>query len=304
MRTYEGEGLGDVYFKMLRDLTENGRKHVINRKGTCLEFPEPTAFTFEKPGYCWMQLPELDSNPFAALEESVSLCRSNVDTIAGAVSALIAQASDTRSLALNIQDNWSRNCVIYSQRGDVLEQTVVINTSDALFELPSAAVRFSHLHAFTTGFFGPQMKMGRFTLIVNGLYYCLDQHKPTLSTVLGSAYDTRKMWSQCVANFDGISPVDFQQGVRTIDEIDRLGAADVSVDGHGYFGHTVPLMLWIYNLLQHRQVDNFELVADKIRSLPQPFRYMVLKFYADVDGPAKEVLSYLNPPAMDQASSA
>lgn len=303
MRTYKGAGLADVYFQMLRELTENGRKHVVNRKGSCLEFPEPTAFTFEKPGYCWMRLPEIASNPFAALAESVSLCRSNIDIIAGAVSALVAQASDTRSLALNIQDNWGRNCVIYAERGDVLEQTVVVNTSDALFELPSAVVRFSHLHAFTTGFFGPRMKMGRFTLIVNGLYYCLDQQKPMLSTVLEGAYDTKKMWSECVANFDSIPPVDFQQGIHTIDEIDHLGAADVVVDGHGYFGYTVPLMLWIHNLLQHQKVDNFELVADKIRSLPQPFRHMVLSFYADTEGPIRNVLSYLIP-AMEQASSA
>src|SRR5437899_4232202 len=68
LKLYSGAGLGDVYYQLIRAITERGRK--INVRGLdCLEFPELVVLEYEAPGYCWMRIPGRKFNPFFALAE-------------------------------------------------------------------------------------------------------------------------------------------------------------------------------------------------------------------------------------------
>lgn len=70
MRIYQGNGLGDFYYKLIRDITKDGREIVI-RGRRCMELPEPVTLIYNKPGYCWMDIPSRKFNPFFALAEVV-----------------------------------------------------------------------------------------------------------------------------------------------------------------------------------------------------------------------------------------
>jgi thymidylate synthase len=76
MRTYVGNGIGDMYFELVRDLTNNGRE-VSVRGQHCLEFTEPVTLVFERPGHCWMNIPGRKWNPFFALAEIVWILTGN-----------------------------------------------------------------------------------------------------------------------------------------------------------------------------------------------------------------------------------
>ncbi len=65
---YSGNGLGDFYFALVRDITENGRK--VNVRGhDCLELPGLVVLEYQRCGYCWMRIPGRKWNPFLALAE-------------------------------------------------------------------------------------------------------------------------------------------------------------------------------------------------------------------------------------------
>jgi thymidylate synthase len=68
MRVYRGNGLGDFYYALLRTITSHGREVVV-RGHRCLELPEPVSLVYEKPGYCWMNIPKRRFNPFFAMAE-------------------------------------------------------------------------------------------------------------------------------------------------------------------------------------------------------------------------------------------
>lgn len=68
MRIYQGNGLGDFYYKLIRDITKHGREIVI-RGRRCMELTEPVTLVYNKPGYCWMNIPGRKFNPFFALAE-------------------------------------------------------------------------------------------------------------------------------------------------------------------------------------------------------------------------------------------
>ena len=82
MRVYEGNGIGDVYFQLIRDLTNSGRGIVV-RERECIEFKEPVTLVYKNPGACWMCIPGRKFNPFFALAEVVWILsgRGDVDWI-------------------------------------------------------------------------------------------------------------------------------------------------------------------------------------------------------------------------------
>jgi thymidylate synthase len=68
MKVYQGKGLGDFYYSLLRDITNHGREVTV-RGHKCLELPEPVALVYTFPGSCWMNIPRRRFNPFFALAE-------------------------------------------------------------------------------------------------------------------------------------------------------------------------------------------------------------------------------------------
>jgi thymidylate synthase len=76
MKVYEGAGLGDMYFRLIRDLVNNGRE-VIVRGQKRLEMREPVTLVYNKPGYCWMNIMGRKFNPFFALAEVVWILTGN-----------------------------------------------------------------------------------------------------------------------------------------------------------------------------------------------------------------------------------
>ena len=68
MRTYEGRGLGEIYYQVLRDLGSGGEEIVV-RGQKCLEFPEPVTLVYTDPGACLMRIPNRKFNPFFAMAE-------------------------------------------------------------------------------------------------------------------------------------------------------------------------------------------------------------------------------------------
>jgi len=76
MKVYTGAGLGDVYYQLLRDITEHGRK-IVTRGKTCLELPEPITLEYTRPGFCWMRIPGRKFNPFFALAEVMWILSGN-----------------------------------------------------------------------------------------------------------------------------------------------------------------------------------------------------------------------------------
>jgi thymidylate synthase len=68
MRVYSGDGIGEIYYDLVRDVTEHGRK--INVRGQdCLELPGLVVLEYHKPGACWMRIPNRKWNVFLALAE-------------------------------------------------------------------------------------------------------------------------------------------------------------------------------------------------------------------------------------------
>lgn len=82
MKVYEGNGIGDMYFQLIRDLTNGGRGIVV-RGQECIEFKEPVTLVYKNPGACWMSIPGRKFNPFFALAEVVWILsgRGDVDWI-------------------------------------------------------------------------------------------------------------------------------------------------------------------------------------------------------------------------------
>lgn len=83
MRVYNGNGLGDVYYQLIRDITNTGRE-VLVREKRCLELKEPVTLVYERPGHCWMNIVGRKFNPFFALAEVAWILTGNgeVDWIA------------------------------------------------------------------------------------------------------------------------------------------------------------------------------------------------------------------------------
>jgi len=68
MKVYSGNGLGDFYYEIIRDITNTGRE-VIVRGETRLEMRGPVVLEYTQPGACWMRIPGRKFNPFFALAE-------------------------------------------------------------------------------------------------------------------------------------------------------------------------------------------------------------------------------------------
>lgn len=77
MRVYSGDGLGDCYYQLVRDITEHGRKVEMEGKGVCIELPEPVTLVYNSPGCCWMRIPNRKWNPFLALAEIIWILTGN-----------------------------------------------------------------------------------------------------------------------------------------------------------------------------------------------------------------------------------
>lgn len=78
MKVYSGDGIGSMYFQLIRDITENGRKITV-RGQECLELPEPVCLVYEKSGACWMRIPGRKFNPFFMLAEVMWILGGNGD---------------------------------------------------------------------------------------------------------------------------------------------------------------------------------------------------------------------------------
>lgn len=76
MKIYRGNGLGDMYFALVREIARNG-KEIPTRHGPCLELEEPVCLQYETPGHCWMTIPGRGFNPFFALAEVVWILSGN-----------------------------------------------------------------------------------------------------------------------------------------------------------------------------------------------------------------------------------
>lgn len=76
MKIYSGNGLGDMYLALVREIARNGRE-IPTRHGPCLELEEPVCLVYEKPGHCWMTIPGRGFNPFFALAEVVWILSGN-----------------------------------------------------------------------------------------------------------------------------------------------------------------------------------------------------------------------------------
>lgn len=76
MLVYEGRGLGDIYFQLIRDISQNGRKITV-RGHDCLEMPEPVTLVYKEPGRCFMHIPGRKWNPFLAIAEIVWILSGN-----------------------------------------------------------------------------------------------------------------------------------------------------------------------------------------------------------------------------------
>lgn len=83
MLVFKGEGLGSMYYQLIRHVTENGRKVTV-RGNNVIELKEPVTLVYEKPGYCWMNIPNRRFNPFFALAEVYWILsgRGDIDWIA------------------------------------------------------------------------------------------------------------------------------------------------------------------------------------------------------------------------------
>jgi thymidylate synthase len=68
LKVYRGRGLGDFYYDLIQDITNEGVE-IITRGKRCLELPEPVTLVYDSPGYCWMDVPERKFNPFFAMAE-------------------------------------------------------------------------------------------------------------------------------------------------------------------------------------------------------------------------------------------
>lgn len=68
MRIYSGDGIGDIYYDLIRDITEHGRK-IVTRGIESLELPGLVILEYHVPGACWMRIPGRKFNPFFALAE-------------------------------------------------------------------------------------------------------------------------------------------------------------------------------------------------------------------------------------------
>lgn len=76
MKIYSGRGLGDMYYEIIRDLTEQGRQITV-RGHECIEMPHPICLEYESPGCCWMRIPGRKFNPFFALAEVIWILTGN-----------------------------------------------------------------------------------------------------------------------------------------------------------------------------------------------------------------------------------
>lgn len=76
MKVYTGNGLGDMYFALVREIARNG-KQIPTRHGPCLELDEPVCLRYEMPGHCWMTIPGRGFNPFFALAEVMWILAGN-----------------------------------------------------------------------------------------------------------------------------------------------------------------------------------------------------------------------------------
>jgi len=68
MRVYRGRGLGDIYYELIRDISQKGREITVRGK-QCLELPEPVTIIYDRPGYFLMDIPGRKFNPFFAMAE-------------------------------------------------------------------------------------------------------------------------------------------------------------------------------------------------------------------------------------------
>lgn len=68
--------MGDVYFDLIRDLTKYGRTVTVRGK-ECIEFTEPVALIYDRPGYFLMDIPGRKFNPFFMMAEIVWILSGN-----------------------------------------------------------------------------------------------------------------------------------------------------------------------------------------------------------------------------------
>jgi len=331
VKVYSGAGLGDFYYQVIRDITEFGKK-IQTRYGQCVELPFPVVFEYEKPGHCFMRIPNRKFNPFFALAEVVWIlsgsgsvdwiCHFNkrmkdyadegykdfhgsyglrlrhweprhqasfspIDQIKCVVQklqddpfsrqALISIWDPERDNLEKSKDYPCNNVVYFSLRDGVLDQSVVIRSNDVIWGTPYNAVQFTHLHALVAGML--EAKIGRMTYFIQNLHYYLDLYKPTLSSIIEQAYDKDAVGAECVPNFDTITMPDFDKIVRIVNRMLKPGdGMEYLGEGVGYWGHTIPKMILIYELKERK--EKLEFIDGLIQSLGQPLIDLIHTFYS------------------------
>jgi thymidylate synthase len=173
------------------------------------------------------------------------------------------------------------NLVYFTLRCGVLDQSVVIRSNDVIWGAPYNAVQFTHLHALMAGMLGA--KMGRFTYFVENLHYYLDLYKPTLAHVLEQAYDGREIVSECAPSFETVNMKEFSDLQLTVNDIlnaNKHERFDFLDEGVGYWGHTIPRIILIYELFKKKGDGYVELkyIDGLINSLGQPFVDLIRTF--------------------------
>jgi len=353
MKVYSGAGLGDIYFALIRDITEFGRK-ITTRGQTCLELPEPVCLEYHRPGACWMRIPGRKFNPFFALAEVVWILSGNgnvewisyfnkqmreyadegkedfhgsyglrirkwpsavgnvtgisVDQILCVVNKL-KKDSFSRQAVISLwdpeldnvvasKDYPCNNIVYYSLRNEILEQTVVIRSNDAIWGTPVNAIQFTHLHALVAGMLG--VAMGKLTYVIQNMHYYLDLYKPTLSNVIEKAYESR-IQAEMISSFDTVDEYEFEECRMAVGAIlaakNKGMIASLAAERVGYWGHVIPRMVLIYTAIKEDTVKTermTEMVIDSISSLGQPLVDLIVDFYKDSKIPsAQKVLQLL-----------
>lgn len=206
---------------------------------------------------------------------------------------------DNLTLSKDIPCN---SLVYYELRNNVLNQTVVIRSNDAVWGTPYNAVQFSHIHAYVAGLLN--VEIGTLTYIVQNLHYYLDLYKPTLSNLIERAYyhyDQRsdKLQAESTEEFSPFGDWELlclKKDVEiSIEEHTRRTGVDIPqrpIWSHDYtniMANVIRLFIKVksgFNLTTS--------MMEFLSSLKQPFRGLIEDFYESSKNPtAQHVVDFL-----------
>jgi thymidylate synthase len=208
--------------------------------------------------------------------------------------AIISLWDPVRDNLYKSKDIPCNNQISYSLRDGVLDQTVVIRSNDLVWGTPYNAVQFSHLHALVAGML--KVKIGTFTYFIENLHYYLNLYKPTLANLLEKSFlryqdHPFNPGAEVISNFDTATGHDLfllEDSVNFIYEswssLMWTPLRQAHFSGSGYWGQTIPLVLWIHRILKEGiQIDSEDKVhlAERILTLGHPLNAMIVDFLED-----------------------